>query len=974
MDASFFAELEADEFDEVLNALDPRIGNVLRELEHRKVSEVNSEMVANFNIKEMAETRTTLFRIAMDRVDHCLSQVAKARDSDGLILDARDEGIVMKADKLFRRLDPSVMINRKCPKKLANDILELMMFDCGGRSDMPTGMLRTVPATSSGLSYGVTPDDIICLKRVAGIILADARDNGVCEDAEENVECVTGGFAADSKCDNTKARGENDECVTESKSETEPGLNDHSGDEQDSSEVEMSDLATTDIQNSANEDPNVGSILDNTGDSDNSIESENSDTEIMDSSPVSGEGQTVTNKEQGEEVENCVGTHENMEVNYNQNTTEPNECGENRTVMNESKNSENDVQNIEGELLPAVMIEGAAISPEVCGIRRSAPLLCTPGTGSSRSTTNENNVEKPHEKENNSARRETLQHAKYLSADHLRHSEPGTQHVGSPVRSSHSNRTEEHLADNSLIVKLLEVILGAVQHRPVRESSGDYRSGDMAGRREYEESEKKRARDDEERRRHNRNHDSRLHLLEEWRESYTRRTHETEDNIMERMRRLQMQNDEMAAEMRRMRRHIQDLAHARPVFMTPLHDNTAGRNPISTTIPSQTYPNEERAYTWRADGADAADDRPRAASFAGATARSKLQCCNPTTQQRPEESCKIVGEWKLDPKPQRSDQRRKEKRRNNPTAEKTSTPAESAISQWLSNAKKDSGVKEDTPRGPPRAVLVTSPSWADDDEQHGDLDSETLSPTTTGSEAAGVQTTPDAERRDGTKDPDNDDDYQFPPSGQVAGSSRQQLGATSGRKEQQRNNGGARPKTRGKNAESGGESKGVSQNNPAIEPRNGKKSGTKNTKGGVTFAKVVTRSGWKTVQTGKRKYDKVSPKAAFPLKGIKATVNRDIYMQGLSVGDSESEDDIIASVRAYCIDNGVTPVFIRIIPVRYDCTRTGCRLTVSEADFERVILDSFWPEDIRVREWTPRPRDNNGNGAGGEDQPSDNDE
>ena len=66
--------------------------------------------------------------------------------------------------------------------------------------------------------------------------------------------------------------------------------------------------------------------------------------------------------------------------------------------------------------------------------------------------------------------------------------------------------------------------------------------------------------------------------------------------------------------------------------------------------------------------------------------------------------------------------------------------------------------------------------------------------------------------------------------------------------------------------------------------------------------------------------------------------------------------------------------YIRIIPVRYDDNRAGCKLTVVYEDFERVLDEDFWPENITVREWTPRPRDNRGNDEGAGRQPSDEDD
>ena len=129
----------------------------------------------------------------------------------------------------------------------------------------------------------------------------------------------------------------------------------------------------------------------------------------------------------------------------------------------------------------------------------------------------------------------------------------------------------------------------------------------------------------------------------------------------------------------------------------------------------------------------------------------------------------------------------------------------------------------------------------------------------------------------------------------------------------------------------------------------------------MSYSKVVTNSGWKTVQSKKRRVDKASPKQANPLKGIAMTRNRDIYLQGLKLDDDNDEDDVIDSVKAYCKDRDIVPVYTRLIPVRFDSTRTGCRLTVREVDYNRAVQNDFWPDHIKAREWTQRPRDGNGN-------------
>ena len=159
--------------------------------------------------------------------------------------------------------------------------------------------------------------------------------------------------------------------------------------------------------------------------------------------------------------------------------------------------------------------------------------------------------------------------------------------------------------------------------------------------------------------------------------------------------------------------------------------------------------------------------------------------------------------------------------------------------------------------------------------------------------------------------------------------------------------GGARPKTKGKAS-------------------NGQNRGNNN----KSYASAAASTEWKTKQSKKRKYDNVSPKHAFPLKGIAVTRNRDAYIQGLELEDRDYED-VVDSVRAYLRERGINPVFIRIIPVKFDSTRVGCRLTVREADFFDVMQFDFWPDNINVREWTPRPRDNNGDEGQGEEPSSD---
>ena len=318
----------------------------------------------------------------------------------------------------------------------------------------------------------------------------------------------------------------------------------------------------------------------------------------------------------------------------------------------------------------------------------------------------------------------------------------------------------------------------------------------------------------------------------------------------------------------------------------------------------------------------------------------------------------------LSPPKKRSDRRQNET--PNATREKS---GENPIRDWLSTAsRKDSNTGAMAPTQ--HAEIPVSPSWVDDDSSVDDDNSETSGSPIPQSqcymESPSSPTTPIRPIIQ-LDDASPDDVYALPPSGQVLEARRHQRGREGDNGGNGAGKANTRASVRGKNTNSrdcsypsykanendGGKTgKG---NNPSHKAfGNG---GDKSGKG--SYAKVVTSNGWKQVESKKRKFNNVSPKVAFPLRGVAATQNRDIYLQGLRVNVGECEDDVIESVRAYCLERGITPVFIRVIPVKFDCTRTGCRLTVRDEDYDRAIMNSFWPDNISARDWTPKPRDNN---------------
>ena len=312
------------------------------------------------------------------------------------------------------------------------------------------------------------------------------------------------------------------------------------------------------------------------------------------------------------------------------------------------------------------------------------------------------------------------------------------------------------------------------------------------------------------------------------------------------------------------------------------------------------------------------------------------------------------------------------------------------LRSWLT-ARKDDIVDDSTPKPKqPDVSTATSPSWADESVDESDTNTsydaspsplpnqrataprrELSSTEKANDEVEDVYLLPPSGRdsrepsrqqrtngmNGGSRD-DVEDVYRLPPSGRDSREpSRQRRvnGASGGAANMPR---GTKARTHGKNQRGGKQNTSAGGKVGVSDPGNGKRG-----KGdSSTYAKVVTRNGWSTVPK-KRKFDSVSPKSAYPLRGIPTTVNRHVYVQGLRVIDGLGEDDMIDSVRMFCIERNITPVFVRIIPVKFDDTRTGCKLTIREDDYDRVMSEYFWPEDVTVRDWTPRNKDNNDAGG-----------
>ena len=128
-----------------------------------------------------------------------------------------------------------------------------------------------------------------------------------------------------------------------------------------------------------------------------------------------------------------------------------------------------------------------------------------------------------------------------------------------------------------------------------------------------------------------------------------------------------------------------------------------------------------------------------------------------------------------------------------------------------------------------------------------------------------------------------------------------------------------------------------------------------------SFADKVKKSRWLTVayhNNNKRKEREGAKKRN--LKGVKSVLQREIYIQGLDMEGFSSYNEMEELVHSYCVKRGIPVIFMKIIPAKYDRAQVGCKIAVREEEFERVMQEEFWPEDVTVREWRRKPRGGNG--------------
>ena len=98
-----------------------------------------------------------------------------------------------------------------------------------------------------------------------------------------------------------------------------------------------------------------------------------------------------------------------------------------------------------------------------------------------------------------------------------------------------------------------------------------------------------------------------------------------------------------------------------------------------------------------------------------------------------------------------------------------------------------------------------------------------------------------------------------------------------------------------------------------------------------------------------------------PIYGVKTTPQRDIFVRDLAYSMCSSPEDMEQRVKNHCRLRGVVISFVKAFPIKSNCAKANCKITVNLEDVSNVLSDTFWPQYVSARMWRLNPPNNAGN-------------
>ena len=124
----------------------------------------------------------------------------------------------------------------------------------------------------------------------------------------------------------------------------------------------------------------------------------------------------------------------------------------------------------------------------------------------------------------------------------------------------------------------------------------------------------------------------------------------------------------------------------------------------------------------------------------------------------------------------------------------------------------------------------------------------------------------------------------------------------------------------------------------------------------ISYAGTLKKNQWDTAKGKNKSRSRLGNKRIPELKSAAEASLMEIYIQELDCSNCRGAVEFEEMVLEYCKRRGLNAVDACTIPVKNSRTKSGCKLTVHEVDYDSAMCRDFWPRGSSVRPWRSRPR------------------
>ena len=136
----------------------------------------------------------------------------------------------------------------------------------------------------------------------------------------------------------------------------------------------------------------------------------------------------------------------------------------------------------------------------------------------------------------------------------------------------------------------------------------------------------------------------------------------------------------------------------------------------------------------------------------------------------------------------------------------------------------------------------------------------------------------------------------------------------------------------------------------------------------ASYSDALEKNQWNKAGGRKKRRSQLGNRRIPELKSAAEVALREIYIQELDCSTCRGSKEFEEMVLDYCRKRGLNAVDACTIPVKNCRTKSGCKLTVQQDDYDTAMGREFWPRGTTLRPWSSKPR--NDTSDEGDDQSS----